>query len=281
MSLPLDQRRSLVEWPGSSLTVSRQCELLGISRSGLYYRPAIETEEDSVVKNLVDEVYTETPFYGSRRIAFVVGERLGLDVNRKRITRLMREMGLAAIGPKINISKPHPENTIFPYLLRDRRPIRPNEIWSTDITYVRLRGGFAYLVAVIDWFSRFVLSWRLSNTMDTAFCIDALKEALCLGKPDIFNTDQGSQFTSNDFVSVLRDNEIKISMDGRGRALDNVFVERLWRTVKYEDIYPKGYGSLCEANHGLDSYFDFYNKRRPHQSLNYARPWDVHHTTLH
>lgn len=275
----MDQRRKLIDEVDRGISIRRQCDLLGVNRSGLYYKPVSEAFEDLEVKNLVDEIYTETPFYGSRRIAFIVGERIGQRINRKRISRLMREMGIAAIGPSPNLSKPNHQHSIFPYLLRGRVLTRPNEVWSTDITYVRLRYGFAYLIAVIDWFSRFVISWRLSNTMDTRFCVDTLKDALISGKPEIFNTDQGSQFTSNDFVSVLKYNEIKISMDGRGRALDNVFVERLWRTVKYEDIYPKGYDSVNDAQQGLESYFDFYNMRRPHQSLRYLRPWEVHHTT--
>lgn len=258
------------------ISVRRQCELLGLNRSGLYYSATSDSDTDLAVRHMIDAVYTEAPFYGSRRIAVVSTERLGFPVNRKRVVRLMNDMGLAAIGPTVNTSKRVLAHAIYPYLLRGRHPKRPNEVWSTDITYVRLQHGFAYLVAVVDWFSRYVLSWELSNTMETAFCIRALRAALCKGKPEIFNTDQGSQFTSPDFTTVLKNNEIGISMDGRGRALDNVFVERLWRSVKYEDIYPRGYATMDEASDGLTRYFEFYNHQRPHQSLKYRRPVDVH-----
>ena len=195
--------------------------------------------------------------------------------------RHMRELGIAAIGPGPSTSKPAPGHKIFPYLLRDLRITRPNQVWSTDITYIRLNGGFAYLVAVIDWFSRYVLSWRLSNTMDMEFCVKALTEALEMGKPEIFNTDQGAQFTSPVFTDTLLSRGILVSMDGRGRALDNVFVERLWRSVKYEDIYLEGYEDLYQAEDGLGLYFEFYNTNRPHQSLSYRRPKEVHFSAIH
>jgi len=209
-------------------------------------------------------------------MAKVVGEELGISLNRKRMQRLMRELGLAGIGPGPNTSKPAPGHKVFPYLLKGLAITKPNQVWSTDITYVRLQGGFAYLTAVIDWYSRYVLSWRLSNTMDMDFCVEALMQALEGGKPDIFNTDQGAQFTSPVFTSTLLDRDIQVSMDGRGRALDNVFVERLWRSVKYEDIYLKGYEDLYQAGEGLEKYFNFYNTERPHQSLRYKRPQEVH-----
>lgn len=234
-----------------------------------------------MIRHKIDEIYTKWPFYGSRRMAVVVGEELDLPINRKRMQRHMRELGLAAIGPGPSTSKPAPGHKIYPYLLRDMRITRPNQVWSTDITYVRLDGGFAYLVAVIDWYSRYVLSWKLSNTMDMEFCVVALLEALEKGMPEIFNTDQGSQFTSPVFTSTLLSRGILVSMDGRGRALDNIFVERLWRSVKYENIYLKGYGDLYDADDGLCEYFEFYNTERPHQSLANRRPIEIHFGLLH
>jgi len=209
-------------------------------------------------------------------MAKVVSEELGIDLNRKRMQRHMRELGLVAICPGPSTSKPAPGHKIYPYLLRNKQIVRPNQVWSTDITYVRLERGFAYLVAIIDWFSRYVLSWKLSNTMDMRFCVDALEEALQTGEPEIFNTDQGAQFTSPIFTNTLINKGILVSMDGRGRALDNIFVERLWRSVKYENIYLMGYQDLFEAEDGLEQYFDFYNVERPHQSLRYQRPCEVH-----
>lgn len=223
----------------------------------------------------IDVLYTDFPFYGSRRMTAAL-RRLDYRVNRKRIRRLMAKMGLEAIYPKPNTSQSHPEHRVYPYLLNDLAIERPNQVWSTDITYVRLAQGFAYLVAVIDWYSRKVLAWLLSNTMDTGFCLDCLEAALRHGQPEIFNTDQGSQFTSREFTGRLLDAGIQISMDGRGRALDNVFVERLWRSVKYENIYVRGYETMIEAQTGLAEYFQFYNKMRPHQGLNYATPHEVH-----
>lgn len=226
--------------------------------------------------HMIDEQFTATPFYGSRKMAEHLSRELQQSINRKRIQRLMGEMGIAAVFPGPNTSRQNPQNKIYPYLLRDYRITRPNEVWSADITYVRLSHGFAHLVAIIDWYSRYVVSWSLSNTMDSDFCVAALQEALKVAQPVIFNTDQGSQFTSNDFTSVLIDKEIKISMDGRGRALDNIFIERLWRSVKYEDIYLRGYQVLAEALTGLAAYFKFYNDKRLHESLNYATPSEVH-----
>ena len=224
----------------------------------------------------IDEQYTKTPFYGSRKMAKAIGKELGRQVNRKRVQRLMRLMGLAAIYPKPNTSKAKPGDKKYPYLLRNLVLTGPNQVWSTDITYVRLEHGFAYLIAVIDWYSRKVISWRLSNTMEASACANVLVDALKHGKPDIFNTDQGSQFTSELFIKVLDDAKIKISMDGRGRALDNVFVERLWRSVKYENIYLKGYKSVQEARFGLEEYFRFYNTERMHESLGYKTPEEIH-----
>lgn len=275
--MDLAERRKLIDHSHPHISVRRQAELLNLNRSGIYYQPRPMSAHERRVRDLIDEVYTEWPFYGSRKLALEVGERIGKSVNRKLIQRLMREMGIAALAPGPSTSQSNPEHEIYPYLLRNREIIKPNEVWSTDITYVRLAKGFAFLTAVIDWYSRYVLSWKLSNTLDVDGPLQALNEALKKGKPEIFNTDQGSQFTSKIFTSVLKKHEIKISMDGRGRALDNVFIERLWRSVKYEDIYPRGYETMSEANEGLEKYFDFYNNRRPHQALGYKRPVEVHY----
>lgn len=257
-----------------SLPITRQCALAGVTRSVVYAhtKPARVNEMDLLFLKLIDEEYTRHPFYGSRRMVTHL-KTLGYDVNRKRVQRLMRILGLAGMAPGPNTSRAHPEHKVYPYLLRGMQITQPNQVWSTDITYVRLEKGFVYLVAIVDWYSRRVLAWRLSNTLETQFCIDCLEEALCYyGRPEIFNTDQGSQFTSQDFVNVLKRENILISMDGRGRALDNIFVERLWRSVKYEDIYLKGYVSVRALFLGLREYFEFYNHERPHQSLSYKTP---------
>lgn len=226
----------------------------------------------------IDAEYTRHPFFGSRRmVVFLIG--LGHFINRKRIQRLMGVLGLAGMAPGPNTSRPHPEHKIYPYLLRGVPVVRPNQVWSTDITYVRLERGFVYLTAIIDWYSRKVLAWRLSNTLDSGFCVECLEQALQLyGTPEIFNTDQGCQFTSEAFTSVLTAQEISISMDGRGRALDNIFVERLWRSVKYEDIYLKSYASVTALTLGLTEYFEFYNTERMHQSLGNSTPINVYRT---
>ena len=256
------------------MAVVRQCELASVNRSTVYVRSlALEVDnEELVLCRLIDEEYTRHPFYGSRRMVVYLS-RQGISVNRKRVQRLMREMGLAGMAPGPNTSKGHPEHKVYPYLLRGVAVKRPNQVWSTDITYVRLAGGFAYLVAIIDWYSRKVLSWRLSNSMDATFCVDCLEDALKQhGQPEVFNSDQGSQFTSAAFTDVLKLEGITISMDGRGRAFDNIFVERLWRTIKYEDIYLKGYANMYSLTLGLAEYFAFYNQDRPHQSLDYLTP---------
>ena len=249
---------------------------MGLNRSTLYYQPIPVSDEELQVMRLIDEVYTRCPFYGSRRIAAQLTRERGDPWNRKRIQRLMRIMGIRGVAPGPDTSKPHPENKIYPYLLRGLLIDKVNQVWSTDITYIPMTKGFMYLVAVIDWHSRYVLSWELSNTMDTTFCIDALEKALDVSTPEIFNTDQGAQFTSLSFTKVLLDKEIKISMDGRGRALDNIFVERLWRTVKYENIYMNEYQTVPELRSGLKRYFEFYNQERLHQSLGYKTPSEVH-----
>jgi putative transposase len=296
MNLSVNEKRMLIEKDHKILSIADQCLLLELPRSSYYYEATNESLINIELMHQIDQLYTKWPFYGSRRMTHVLCEEgynvnrkrisrlmrlMGL-VNRKRISRLMRLMGLEAIYPKPNLSKSHPSHHKYPYLLRGLLIERPNQVWSTDITYVRLQGGFAYLVAVIDWYSRYVLSWELSNSLDTNFCLIALEKALSQQTPEIFNTDQGVQFTSNDFISILKSHLIAISMDGRGRALDNIFVERLWRSVKYEDIYIKGYETMSEAYQGLSAYFDFYNNTRPHQSLDYRTPSKVYYeTNLH
>jgi putative transposase len=262
----------------SALPVVRQCELAGVARATFYSQQGtFETsEEDGLLCRLIDEEYTRRPFYGSRRMVVFLG-RQGYVVNRKRVQRLMRLMGLAGMSPGPSTSVRHPDHRVYPYLLRGVEVSRPNQVWSTDITYIRLARGFVYLVAIIDWYSRRVLAWRISNSMDTSFCIDCLEEALIQhGKPEIFNSDQGAQFTSLAFAEVLKREGIGISMDGRGRALDNIFVERLWRSVKHEDVYLKGYDSIAELTLGLADYFAFYNSERPHQSLGNRTPNTVY-----
>jgi len=272
--LSIETRRRLVARDGE-LGIVRQCELLGIHRSGVYYEPAGETSLNLELMRMIDEQYTQTPFYGSRRMTAWL-ERQGHEVNRKRVQRLMRIMGIEAIYPKRRTSIPDEKHRTYPYLLRDVAIMRPNQVWATDITYIRMRRGFVYLVAILDWFSRYVLAWELSNTLDRGFCIAALEAALRRGTPEIFNSDQGCQFTSDDFTKVLEDAGVAISMDGRGRVFDNIFTERLWRTVKYENIYLNDYDDVPEVYNGLDRYFGFYNDARLHQSLQYATPREVH-----
>ncbi len=263
-----------------SVAVSRQCDLAGVSRVTFYahLKPRPVADSDLLLRSKIDEEYTRHPFYGSRKMVVFL-KRAGHNVNRKRVQRLMQQMGLAGMAPGSNTSRPHPEHKIYPYLLRGVPVLRPNQVWSTDITYIRIPHGFAYLVAIIDWYSRRVLSWRLSNSMDAEFCVACLEDALRThDKPEIFNSDQGSQFTSHAFTGVLQRAGVTISMDGRGRAFDNIFVERLWRSVKHEDVYLKGYGSIGELRIGLEEYFAFYNTERPHQSLGQRTPEAVYRT---
>jgi putative transposase len=255
--------------------VARQCELLGISRSGLYYLPQGENAYNQQLMHLIDEQYTRTPFFGVPWMTQWL-RRQGHEVNRKRVSRLMQQMGLQAIYPKPRLSEPHPEHRIYPYLLQDVVPERPHQVWSTDITYVRLAQGFVYLVAILDWFSRYALAWELSITMEMDFCLKALETALQQGKPEIFNSDQGSQFTSLAFTERLAKEGIQISMDGRGRVFDNIFVERLWRSLKWEEVYLNDYRNVREAKQGISQWFHFYNHERPHQSLDYRTPYEVH-----
>jgi putative transposase len=255
----------------AEISMRRQCELLGVNRSGLYYEPLGESDENLALMRLLDEQYTRTPFYGSRKMVEWLRTQ-GVIVNRKRVSRLMALMGIEAVYPKPKLSQPGEGHRIYPYLLRGVGVDRVNQVWSTDITYIRMAQGFVYLVAVMDWFSRYVLSWSLSLTMELDFCIEALKSALRRGRPDIFNSDQGSQFTSVKFTGELAAREIAISMDGRGRCMDNIFIERLWRSLKYEEVYLKDYASVNEARAGIAKYFRFYNHERLHQSLEYRTP---------
>jgi len=257
-----------------SLSVVRQCKLLYISRSGLYYQPAGISEEDMTLMKLIDRQYLATPFYGARKIAAWLKSQ-GRQVNRKRVRRLMRLMGIKAIYRRPRTSTPAPGHKIYPYLLGGMEITRTNQVWAADITYIPMARGFLYLVAIIEWHSRYVISWRLSNTLDAGFCVDALDEALRKGQPEIFNTDQGAQFTSEAFTGLLEQHGVRISMDGKGRYSDNLFIERLWRTVKYEEVYLKAYQDGRDARIGLGNYFRFYNAERLHQALGYLTPAEV------
>jgi putative transposase len=264
--------------PGDGkLPLSRQCRLLGISRSSLYYKPSSVKTGDLELMRLIDEQYLKTPFYGSRSMTDHL-KRQGHPVNRKRIQRLMRQMGLEAIYPKPHTSRKHPGHKVYPYLLRDLAVVRPNQVWAADITYIPMNRGFMFLVAVMDWHSRKVLSWKLSNTLDAEFCVAALQEALsCHGSPEIFNTDQGAQFTSQAFTTALEAQGIAVSMDGRGRMQDNIFIERLWWTLKYQYLYLRSFDSALELRRGLREWVLFYNSQRPHQTLDAMTPDEVYY----
>jgi putative transposase len=264
------------------IPIIRQCQLTGVARASVYVRqkPKVPAEQEQLFCRLIDEEYTRRPFYGSRKMVVYL-KGAGHHVNRKRVQRLMRQMGLAGMAPGPNTSKAHPEHKIYPYLLRGVPIVKPNQVWSTDITYIRLAHGFAYLVAVIDWYSRKVLSWRINNSMEADFCVDCLEDALRThGTPEIFNSDQGAQFTSDAFTKVLKREKVTISMDGRGRAFDNIFVERFWRNVKYEDVYLNGYANMGELMVGMAAYMSFFNAERPHQSLGYKTPEQVYRTGI-
>jgi putative transposase len=269
-------QRLLIDSDHPQLSVRRQCALLGLCRSTLYYEPAPESAENLALMKLIDQQYTDYPFYGSRKMTRWLQEVRKLTVNRKRVQRLMRLMGLEAIYPKPKLSLPGQGHKVFPYLLRDVTIDRVDQVWSTDITYVPMPTGFMYLAAVIDWYSRYVIAWRLSNTLDGSFCLEMLDEALGQGRPEVFNTDQGVQFTAEAFTARLLSAGVGVSMDGKGRCLDNVFVERLWRSVKYEEIYLRGHETVPQLSAGLGRYFPFYNEERLHQSLDYRTPAQVY-----
>ena len=266
-----EQKRALIEPDHPTVSVAQQCTLVGLPRSRGYYQPVPAAALTQELLDRLDEQYTRTPFYGVRRMTAVL-RGAGYAVNPKRVRRLLRLLGLEAIYPKPRTSTPAPGHRIYPYLLRGVPITHADQVWSSDITYVRLAQGWVYLVAVLDWYSRYVLAWAVSNTLDSAFCVDAVEQALRQARPAIFNTDQGSQFTSQEFTSRLLAAEVRISMDGRGRALDNVFVERLWRTVKYEEVYLKSYATVPDAIQSLGDYFRFYNEERVHQALGYQTP---------
>ncbi len=271
----MTERRALVQPDASGLSIRRQCELLSLNRSTHYYVPTELSAEEIALMRTIDQIFTKWPFYGSRRIVFELG-RLGYDVNRKRVQRLMRVMGLQALVPGPHTSRPHPEHKVYPYLLRRLDINRTNQVWAADITYIPLENGWGYMIAIIDWHSRAVLAWRLSNTMTVDFCVETLESALRYhGQPEIFNTDQGAQFTSPDFTGVLQRQGVAVSMDGKGRATDNIFVERLWRSLKYEDVYLRDYATLSQAQAGIANWIRFYNETRPHQALDNHTPMEV------
>ncbi len=265
----------MVEPTNLQISVRRQCQLLGLNRTRLYYEPQVETVENLELMRLLDEQYTRCPFYGVRRMMAWLRQQ-GYPVNAKRVRRLLRKMGLLAIYPKPSLSQPVLGAQVYPYLLRGVEIGRVNQVWSSDITYIRLLSGFIYLVAIMDWYSRYVLAWEVSNTLESSFCGAALDRALQQAEPEVFNSDQGAQFTSLAFTARLKAHDIQISMDGRGRALDNIFVERLWRSVKYEEVYLKDYRHAPDAITGLRAYFEFYNRERLHQSLDYKTPEAVY-----
>lgn len=276
MSLPPEVRRSFLRPSETSLSKRRQAELLGVSRSSLYYAPKPKTE-DLRICHLIDQIYTDHPFYGSRRIRWVLQHEHNIPICREHVQRLMRLMGIQGICPKVKTSIPAKDAQKYPYLLRNLAITEPNQTWGTDITYIPLSDGFCYLVALLDWFSRYVLAWEVAATMEVEFCARALQSALRVAIPDIHNSDQGAQFTSQEYTGILKAHpSIRISMDGRGRCMDNIFTERLWRSVKYEEIYVKHYETIDEVREGLALYFSFYNTKRPHQALNYRTPADVY-----
>lgn len=272
-------KREFIEPKNKEISLVRQCELLGINRTSIYYQPRAERVEDVEFMRLLDAQYTETPFYGYRRMTVYL-QNLGHQVNHKRVLKLMRKLGLEAIYPKPNLSKPNKEHLKFPYLLRGMKIEYSDKGWATDITYIRLKGGFIYLLAIMDWHSRFVIDFEVSNSLESTVFVETLKRALEKSKPEIFNSDQGSQFTAIEWLKVLTEKEVQISMDGRGRCFDNIFVERLWRTVKQEEVYLKEYLDVWEAEESLRKYFDFYNYRRPHQSLGYKTPFEIYQKGL-
>lgn len=275
ISLTYEKRKQFIEKENEQISLKRQAELLDISRSGLYYQPR-ENLRDIAIMNLIDGIYTDLPFYGSRRIRKELKIYYQIYICREKAQRLMRLMGLEAIYPKGRTSFSNKENKVYPYLLRGLRIDHPNQVWSTDITYVRLEHGWAYLIAIMDWYSRYVINWQLSENLEIDFCLETLNRALNKNRPEIFNSDQDARFTSPQFTSILEEKQVKISMDSRGRYLDNIFNERLWRTVKYENIYLKHYQNIGEARDGLTKYFDFFNNKRFHSSLNDLTPAQVY-----
>jgi putative transposase len=274
-TLRRDERVAIVEWSQSEFPIKVQAELLGLNRTALYYEPVPPSPQEIALKHRIDELYTESPFYGSRRITACL-KREGHLVNRKQVQRHMREMGIEGIAPKPRLSQASPGHQVFPYLLKGLRIKQPNQVWGIDITYIRLLASWMYLVAIIDWYSRYVVSWELDQSLEVDFVLSAVERAFSKAKPEIFNSDQGSQFTSQAYVSLVEGAGVSISMDSKGRAFDNIFTERLWRTIKYEDVYIKGYTTPRETRDGINSYFEFYNSKRVHQALAYRTPAEVH-----
>lgn len=279
MNLSRNERLQLLEWDNPALSIKTQTELLGLNRTNLYYRPQGPSAEEIAFKHRIDEIYTAHPYYGSRRITAVLC-RENRPISRPTVQRYMQEMGIQGICPGPNLSKRNQQHQVYPYLLRNLVISRPNQVWGIDITYIRLHSGWMYLVAVLDWYSRYVLSWALDQTLEIAFVLQAVDAALAQAKPEICNSDQGSHFTSPQYLERLQTAQVQISMDGKGRALDNIFTERLWRTVKYEEVYLKDYASPREARQGIDQYLSFYNLERPHQSLEYKTPAQIFFQTV-
>lgn len=274
-TLSHEERAALVERESRELPLTQQAELLSISRASLYYQPREPSAEEIAIKHRIDEIYTQSPFYGSRKIAAQL-RREDVTINRKTVQRHMREMGIVAIYPGPNLSRRQHKEHVFPYLLRNLTICTPNQVWGIDITYIRMLKGWMYLVAVLDWYSRYVISWELDQTLEMPFVIAACQRALSVATPMIWNSDQGSHFTSPQYLQLLQEAQVKISMDSKGRALDNIFTERLWRTVKYEEVYVHDYASPREARHQLSNYFEFYNQKRLHQSLDYQTPAEIY-----
>lgn len=269
------ERVNMIEWQDSELSITKQAELLSLNRSSLYYKPVGPSAEDVAIKHRIDEIYTKYPFYGSRRITALLNQE-GVNINRKRVQRHMREMGIQAVYPGPNLSKRNLQHRIYPYLLKGVNINYPNHVWSIDITYIRLQRSWMYLAAVIDWYSRYVISWELDQSLEIGFILDAVQRAFSIAKPVIFNSDQGSHFTSPKYINLLNAKEVQISMDSKGRALDNIIIERFWRNIKYEEVYLKDYESPREARINIRDYIDFYNYNRPHQSLDYKTPSSVY-----
>lgn len=273
-----EEKKKLIVKNDGEVSIRRQCELINLSRASIAYHPLVN-QEDEYVKGLIDRIYTDAPFYGSRRIRYELIQNHKTPICRERVRRLMQEMGIEAIYPRKNkgLSQGDPSHQKYPYLLRGLNIVKPNQVWGSDITYVKLERGFAYLTAILDWFSRYVVAWKVSPTLETNFCIDALSDAFKIARPHIWNTDQGVQFTSRDLTTFVLQHDVKISMDGRGRCMDNIFTERLWRTIKYENIFLHSYRSVDEARTGIGAYIDFYNNKRIHSSLHYATPTLIYH----
>lgn len=274
-----EERIQMVDWEDRELSITTQADLLGINRSSLYYKPVEPSADEIRIKHHIDEIYTKCPFYGSRRITAVLNQS-GVPINRKAVQRHMREMGIAGICPGPNLSKRNLAHRTYPYLLRGMDIAHANQVWGIDITYIRLERGWMYLVALIDWYSRFVVSWELDQTLELDFVLEAVRQALAHNQPIIINSDQGSHFTSQQYLDLFLDKQVRISMDGKGRALDNIITERLWRSLKYEEVYLKEYANPREARKGIDNYFEFYNQERPHQSLDYQTPASVYSSSM-